>query len=69
MATYTQLGKRVVATHGFMPKTCRIAHVMADHGLTRRVASNRLDPRKRKHPCPPDKRPAIENALRYFGMI
>ena len=61
-------GKRVVATHGFMPKTCWIAHVMADHGLTRRVASNRLDPRKRKHPCPPDKRPAIENALRYFGM-
>jgi hypothetical protein len=41
--------------------------VKAAHGLTTRIAPNRLNARKRKHPCPPEKRSVIERALRHFG--
>jgi hypothetical protein len=58
---YAQTGRRI--TH-----TCWIAHVLADHGLTKRIAHNRKSP-DRRYPCPPDRRPAIVEALRHLGMI
>ncbi len=69
VATYKQIQERVKAKDGFVPKTCWIAHVMADHGLTTRVATNRISPKSREHPCPADKRLAIEATLRHFGMV
>ena len=60
---------RVKSERGFSPKSCWIAHVLSDHGLTKRAAHNRDDPNLRAHPCPVLKRPAIEAALRHFAMI
>jgi hypothetical protein len=52
-----------------VPKTCWIAQVLSDHGLTTRVAPNRRAPRLRVAPCPPEKRPAIEGALIALGRL
>jgi hypothetical protein len=70
MATYKQIQERVRAQNKFVPKTCWIAHVMSDHGLTTRTAANRMDDEIRTNPCPPGReRAAIESPLRHFGMI
>ncbi len=63
MPTYKEVQARVKAVHGFVPKTCWIAHVKAMHGLTGRTAPNRISANRRIHPCPPDKQMAIEAAL------
>lgn len=69
MATYKEIAERVYAQTGRrITHTCWIAHVLADHGLTKRVAYNRQGP-DRKYKCPPDRRPAIVDALQHFGMI
>jgi hypothetical protein len=69
MATYKEIRGYVRGKHGFQPKTCWIADVKAEHGLTTRQAPNRFSAASREQPCPPGKRPLIENALRHFGMI
>jgi hypothetical protein len=53
----------------FTPKTCWIAHVLSDHGLTRRTAPNRINPGVRQEPCPAEKRGAIIDALRELKML
>ncbi|OZA92340.1 MAG: hypothetical protein B7X57_08445 [Erythrobacter sp. 34-65-8] len=68
MATYREIQDRVRALVGYTPKTCWIADVKSQHGLTSRTASNRLT-NDRVHPCPADKKTDIEAALRQFGMI
>ena len=67
MASYRDIQEWVRARHGFVPKSCWIAHVMSDLGLTKAVAPNRVG-EARKYPCPPVKRPAILAALEHFGM-
>jgi hypothetical protein len=69
MATYREIQNRVRAHNGFVPKTCWIAHVMSDLGLTKNIAPNRISASSREHPCPPEKRPAILSALEHFGMV
>ena len=69
MATYRDIQRDVKAKSGFVPKTCWIAHVLSDHGLTRHAAPNRQDQTKRIHPCPPEKRPAIEASLRHLKVL
>lgn len=69
VATYRQIQERVKSSAGFVPETCWIAHVKSDHGLVRREAFNRADSNVRRHPCPPGRRDAIEDALRHYGMI
>lgn len=69
MATYAQLQTLIKARAGFVPKTCWLAHVRADHGLTRGAAPNRRDPTRRLQSCPPAKRAAIEAVMRDVGMI
>ena len=70
MATYNEIAKVAAQIGGLRSvKSCWIAHVLSDHGLTKRQAHNRLDPSKREYVCPPDKRPAIVEALRRLGMI
>lgn len=69
MATYKQIAARVYEQTGRpITHTCWIAHVLADHGLTKRIAHNR-NGAERKYPCPGDRRPAIVEALEYFEMI
>jgi hypothetical protein len=68
MATYKQIIAYVRRNHGFVPKTCWIAHVKEMNGLKTRPAWNRQG-WERQVPCPEEKRPAIEDAMRHFGMI
>ena len=69
MPTYKQVQDHVRQRNGFVPKTCWIAHVLSDLGMTRGAAPNRHDVRARAHPCPPGKRPAIEDALLELGAF
>ena len=68
MATYDEIAARVKKKHGPAVKTCWIADRKDAYGLIdeqRRVARGK----KRKNPCPPDKAPMIDAAMRHFGMI
>lgn len=68
MATYRQIQKYVKTQNGFTPETYWIAHVKYELGLPMRKAANRQGV-QRKHPCPEEKKPAIEAAFRHYGMI
>ena len=68
MATYRQIQDWVKAHHGFVPKTCWIAHCKELCGMERRTAPNRQGP-VRVHPCPPEKRQAIMDAFVHLGML
>ena len=68
IAIYQTLIGYIRETEGFTAETCWIAHVKAEHGLTRGPAPNRQGAERVK-PCPKSKRAAIERALRHFGMI
>jgi hypothetical protein len=67
--TYSDIATEVHRISGFVPKTCWIAHVKADFGLTTRAAPNRIDAIERRHPCPPAKREAIVKAMRRLRII
>ena len=69
MPTYAAIREYVRKRHGFQPMTGWVAHVKEQHGLPMRQAPNRIDPAKRVNPCPADKKSAIEDALRHFGLI
>jgi hypothetical protein len=64
MATYKDIQSEVRAASGFILKTCWIAHVLELLGIRPRLACNRIDPRVRKHPCPPTEMAAITAAIR-----
>ncbi len=68
MATYKDIQDRVRKTHGWVPKTCWIAHCKELKRLPVGQAHNRQDSR-RKVPCPVGKRAAIFEAFHYFRMI
>ena len=58
MATYQQLVDRIKITHGWVSKTCWIAHCKELAGLPVPTAPNRIGS-TRQVPCPPEKREAI----------
>ena len=65
--TYRDIRASVYSRHGFSPRTGWIAHVK-ELSLKVRSAHNRRDSR-RVDPCPPERRGAIEEALRYFRIL
>jgi hypothetical protein len=67
--TYADIAREVQRIGGFVPKTCWIAHVKSEFGLTSRMVPNRLDVKSRKYPYPPGKRPVIVEAMRRLGVI
>jgi hypothetical protein len=69
MATYKDVQRQVTISAGFVPKTCWIAHVLELLGGNPRYAPNRISPGERKHPCPPEKMPAIIAALYKLGRV
>ena len=69
MATYKEIQEDIRHRHHVTVKTCWIADVKRQHGLTKRMASNRLDPMRAKYPCPQDKQALIEESLRRFGDL
>ncbi|HXJ83030.1 MAG TPA: hypothetical protein VMS64_30625 [Candidatus Methylomirabilis sp.] len=68
MAIDTEIQKYVQRRHGFIPKTGWIAHVKGVHGIATLRGANRARRGRDIEPCPPEKREAIEEALRHFGV-
>ncbi|MCE7886960.1 MAG: hypothetical protein DYH13_05585 [Alphaproteobacteria bacterium PRO2] len=67
-ATYKEIQNWVRQNHGFLPKTCWIAHCKELYGLPVSNAPNRQSD-KRMVPCPPDKQGAIKAAFRNFKLL
>jgi hypothetical protein len=68
MPTTSEIQKFVQRHHGFIPTTAWINHVKVVWGLGTRQAPSRAGRRRSVVPIPPEKREAIEQALRYFGL-
>jgi len=68
-ARYRDIANHVKAGNGYTVKTCWIADIMEQNGLKVRRAPNRIDSQHRENPCPIEKREAITEALRHFGVI
>jgi len=68
IATYQEIQKWVEVHRRFQPKTCWIAHCKELQNLPLRPAANRHGP-GRVEECPLEKRTAIFQAFRHFGMI
>jgi hypothetical protein len=69
MATDAQIQKFVQRHHGFISKTGWIAHVKEAHGAPTLGEANRARRNRDVERCPQDRREAIEEALRHFGVI
>jgi hypothetical protein len=69
MATNAEIQKFVQRHHGFIPKPGWIAHVKEVHGVATLRGVARIRRGRDSEPCPPEKREAIEEALRHFGVI
>jgi hypothetical protein len=69
MATYREIQQWIKRNFRYVPKTCWIADVLADHGLTKSAASNRIDPSAPSNPCPTRHRATITAALVHFEMV
>jgi hypothetical protein len=68
MATYKEIQNYVKQKHGFQPKTCWIADVKFQCGISMREAPNRQS-EERTNPCPENKIDSIKDALKHFNMI
>lgn len=69
MATYKEIQEDIRQRHHVTVKTFWIADIKRQHGQTRRIASNRLDPERAKYPCPQDKQVLIEESLKRLGDL
>ena len=67
MATYNEIQALIRRKHGWVPQNCWIAHCKELKGLPLGRANNRSGARKK--PCPENKRRAIFEAFRHFGML
>jgi hypothetical protein len=67
-STYRDIRAYVYARYGFSPRTGWIAHVKELNGLTLRPTHNRHGAMRIDH-CPPERRAAIEEVLRHFGIL
>ena len=67
-STYRDIRAYVYARYGFSPRTGWIAHVKELNGLTLRPTHNRYGAMRIDH-CPPERRAAIEEVLRHFGIL
>ena len=69
-ATYQMIREYVKEKYGLNVHTKYIAEVKRKHGLLMHEAPNKVDVPKREYPgCPEEKIKAIEEALKYFGVI
>lgn len=69
-ATYQKIKEYVKEKYGLNVHTKYIAEVKRKHGLPMHEAPNKVDVPKREYTeCPKEKEKAIEEALRYFGII
>ncbi len=68
MATYKEIAKEFKHRYGKTVKTCWIAHVKDENGLTRGPAQNRIG-KERINQCPKEYWDKIEGILHDFGMM
>ena len=69
-ATYEQIKAYVQGHSGLKVSTLYIAQVKRKYGIIERECYNKAKSESAKMLiCPPDKEKAIEDALRFFGMI
>jgi hypothetical protein len=68
LATYEEIQEYIKIKYGFEPKTCWIADVKNQCGITMRTAWNRQGER-RTNPCPTNKVAILKEALKHFKMI
>jgi hypothetical protein len=69
MATYKEIEEEIQKKHQITVKSCWIADIKRQYGLTTRIAYNRIDPRRVQNPCPECKREFIVEAFKWFRMI
>ena len=69
MTTYKQIQEYIKQRHGYIPKTCWIAHMKELSGLHPKISHRRYSPDARVHPCPIAKQNDIKESFRYFKMI
>ena len=69
MATYKEIQNYVKNTYGFSVSTCFIVDAKEKCSLPVRKAWNRIDPKKRKHPCPDRYLEPIKKTFEFYGMI
>jgi len=69
VATYKKIQDEIRQTHQITVKTCWIADVKRQHGKTRRIAHNRINPKQVKYPCPQDKQNIIEESMKRLGVL
>ena len=69
-ATYQKIKEYVREKYGLNVHTKYIAEVKRKHGLPMHEAPNKVDVPKREYPGRPEEKvKAIEEALKYFGLI
>lgn len=68
MATYRDIQNYIKEKYNFSVKTCWIADIKGQLGIITRKAFNRKGG-QRLHPCPPNKKSYIVEALRYFKCL
>jgi hypothetical protein len=68
MATYRAIQQYIQSKHGYLPKSCWIAHAKELNGLPVKRAWNRQGS-KRAIECPPHRQTDIVQAFKHFGMI
>lgn len=69
-ASFTEIQQWILDNYGFKVGSMYVSEVKRDHGIHALGTCTYPPPYKAKNfACPPDKRAAIEAALRHFGMI
>ena len=69
MATYKEIQKYTKEKYNLSVKSCWIADIKNEYGLTTRQAPNRINESIRTNPCPSNKRGMVIDALEHYGMI
>ncbi len=69
MATYKEIQDYIKYNYKTSVKSCWIAHMKEKRGLKISNSPNRIDPDKRKYPCPEDKQEMIIETFKKFEMI
>ncbi|MDY0138847.1 MAG: hypothetical protein RBR50_04025 [Candidatus Izemoplasmatales bacterium] len=69
MATYKAIQNYIKDKYNCSVKTCWIADMKEQCGISTRKAPNRISESKRVYPCPIDHKLKIEDAFRYFKML
>ena len=68
MASDRKIQNETKRLFGFVPKTCWIADIKAEFGLTARILPKSGD-EYRAYPCPLEKRQPVMQVMRTLGVI